>query len=87
MKTIYKYAIPNTSLLELNLTKGAIVRHFGEQNNILMIWVELWPHGLEREVRKFVIKGTGWDIEDDLKYIATVVCTSGYVWHLYEVIP
>jgi hypothetical protein len=43
------------------------------------------PNTSELEGRHICIVGTGWDVEDNMKYITTYM--DGYfVWHVFELI-
>jgi hypothetical protein len=83
MKTIYKYPL-NSHDCTLQLPKGAEILTVQLQNQIPTLWALVNPMTVTEE-RHICIVGTGWDVEDTMKYITTYM--DGYfVWHAFELI-
>jgi hypothetical protein len=83
MKTIYKYTLDSQDCT-LNLPKGAEILTIKLQNNIPTLWALVNPMTVTEE-RHICIVGTGWQVEDNMKYITTYM--DGYfVWHVFELI-
>jgi hypothetical protein len=83
MKTIYKYTLDSQDCT-LNLPKGAEILTVQLQNGIPTLWA-LVNNMTVTEKRHICIVGTGWDVEDNMKYITTYM--DGYfVWHVFELI-
>jgi len=83
MKTIYKYTLDSQDCT-LQLPKGAELLTVQLQNGIPTLWALVNPMTVTEE-RHICIVGTGWDVEDNMKYITTYM--DGYfVWHAFELI-
>jgi hypothetical protein len=83
MKTIYKYPLHSKDCT-LQLPKGAEILTVQLQNEIPTLWALVNPMTVTEE-RHICIVGTGWDVEDNMKYITTYM--DGYfVWHAFELI-
>ncbi len=88
-QVIYKYPLALTPAQSIYLPEGAKILHFGNQNEIPTLWVEVDPDAAV-ELRYFRMVGTGHKSPTDIMsvYIGTASFNSGYlVWHLYEVSP
>ena len=83
MKTIYKYPLHSKDCI-LQLPKGAEILTVQLQNENPTLWALVNPMTVTEE-RHICIVGTGWDVEDTMKYITTYM--DGYfVWHAFELI-
>jgi hypothetical protein len=83
MKKIYKYELTSQDCT-LKLPKGAEILTVKLQNTTPTLWALVDPEA-ELEARHICIVGTGWDVEDNMKYITTYI--DGYfVWHIFELI-
>jgi len=83
MKTIYKYTL-NSKDCTLQLPKGAEILTVQLQNENPTLWALVNPITVTEE-RYICIVGTGWQVEDNMKYITTYM--DGYfVWHVFELI-
>lgn len=90
---IYKYTLPEplpfaAHSVELELPTGAWVMNFDAQDGEIRMWAMVDPEA-ETETRRFLVQGTGRDIEydvDDLLYMDTVQ-RGTFVWHVFEVAP
>ncbi len=83
MKTINKYTLDSQDWT-LQLPKGAELLTVQLQNGIPTLWALVNPMTVTEE-RHICIVGTGWDVEDNMKYITTYM--DGYfVWHVFELI-
>lgn len=78
--TIWKYVIGIATTLELPI--GATFLDAQLQGADLCAWF-LVDQSAKTEPRKFKIFGTGHEIPDGLKYLATFQ-QPRYVWHLFE---
>jgi len=83
MKTIYKYTLDSHDCT-LQLPKDAEILTVQLQNQIPTLWALVNPMTVTEE-RHICIVGTGWDVEDTMKYITTYM--DGYfVWNAFELI-
>lgn len=88
MRTIYKYTI-NTARrqTDFHFPKDAEVIHVAMKDDATEINVNFWVEANfneKRELHKFIIYGTGHEINDGDTYVGTAVGRT-FVWHLYEV--
>ena len=86
MKTIYKYEIPVEEKFSIPIPQGCRILKVGMQHGRVYLWA-LVETDREMVERKFAIKGTGQEINDDefLEYIGTFFQLQGtFVWHLFE---
>lgn len=85
MKTVvWKHPVPDV-VNHLDLTSGARVLHFGEQNGALFLWEAHDPSMLSKDIRTFETVGTGWSADvDPARYIGTAQTGGGFVFHLFE---
>lgn len=69
----------------ISLPAGAEVIHAGRQEGIPCVWAlcDSDPH-LEREERRFAIRGTGHDVPEGARHIASQF-EGPFVWHFFEV--
>ena len=83
MKTIYKYELRSQDA-SIKLPLGAEILTVQIQDGRPMIWALVDPESVL--VDRFIsIVGTGWQVEDNTKYICTFM--EGYfVWHVFEMI-
>ena len=86
MKAIWKFEIPIGEKVQISMPIGAQIIAFQTQFDKQCIWaiVEL---GVEFEVRRFVIVGTGQKFEKiPGQYIGTAQMIVGtLIWHLFEI--
>ena len=82
MKTIYKYTLQMNCANHISLNKKSEVVKFAIQNNQPCIWVICDTDNIT-ENRIFGIVGTGWKIEENMRYIDTAF-EGPFVWHLFE---
>ena len=88
MRTVYKYPIPVTDVVRLDLPIGAELLHVAPQGEHVCLWALVEPLA-EQERRVFLVRGTGQPIADDLKlvHVGTFLIQSGsLVFHLFEVL-
>ena len=84
MKTIYKYPLTSQDCT-LHLPKDSEILTIKLQNENPTLWALVNPNTSELEERHICIVGTGWQVEDNMKYITTYM--DGYfVWHVFELI-
>lgn len=85
--TIWKYDLkPNC---EVELPIGAKVLSVGEQYNEVKMWVQVDPTETKKELRQFILVGTGMngELSGNEQFIGTAICYSGaLVLHVFEVI-
>lgn len=65
MRTIWKYPIPVGDSFELELPRGAIVRHIGGQEEGPVMWVEVPDTDETLHLRRFFLARTGHPIPGD----------------------
>ena len=87
MKTIYKYPIRMArGVQEIELPKGSDVVNFVIKIDGMFLYAIVDPMEEEQEIRKFVVYGTGWDINySNYKYIGAVLLTEYEIYHLLEI--
>lgn len=83
MKTIYKYALGSTGLINVFMPDYAQPLHVGMQNGVPHVWA-LVDEAMPIRPRRFLVVGTGWDITTSLPYIGTAHNDSGLVWHVFD---
>lgn len=82
---IYKYGLDVEGSQIVSLPKGASVLSVGEQKDGLMLWAAANPEEQHYDRRIIEIFGTGHPIEvAPRRFIGTVQCKNGLVWHVYE---
>lgn len=86
--SIFKYGLDIADEVVIQMPKGAIIRHVGEQpmsKDNVQIWAQVDRREplVPRTIRVF---GTGHDLPNDPgTYIGTVITRGGMlVWHLYD---
>lgn len=91
-KQIWKFALQADAYIaagvvgSIVMPEGSKVIHSGAQDGMVRLWAVVVV-GNAPETRKFVIYGTGHDIErDDLEHISTFQ-KGGLVFHVFEVKP
>ncbi len=82
MKTIYKYTLDSQDCT-LQLPKGSELLTVKLQNQIPTLWALVNPNTSQSEERHICIVGTGWQVEDNMKYITTYM--DGYGYYQMEV--
>jgi len=83
MKVIYKYELRSQDA-SMKLPKGAEILSVAIQDGRPMMWALVDPENV-LEDRFISTVGTGWELEDNMKYICTYM--DGYfVWHVFEII-
>lgn len=83
MKTIYKYELRSQDT-SMKLPKEAEILTVQIQDGRPMLWALVDPENV-LEDRFIYTVGTGWEVEDNMKYICTYI--EGYfVWHVFEMI-
>lgn len=88
MFTIYKYHIPVTDKLEIELPKAYKILSFDTQDNDLYLWC-LVDTNAEKNIVKFSVFGTGFEIKpeeiNNLEYVGTAQQNKGgLIWHLFK---
>ena len=84
MKTIYKYKLDGGRTTTLELPELARVIHCAIQGDEYCIWVRV-DTDAPKVKRSFTIVGTGWEIEDSLGHVGTIL-DGAFVWHIFEVL-
>ena len=86
MKRIWKYPLKVVGGIQyISLPLDSSVKYVGSQNNSLYLWVEFDKFYDIDAARRFVVIGTGMDIQLDAVYHGTVQMGL-FVWHVYELI-
>jgi len=84
MRRVYKYPLELTAHPQsVTMPGDAAVVHFAMQGDTPTIWAIVDPISSAREMRNFVIRGTGHDLDEELHYIGTAF-HGPLVWHLFE---
>lgn len=84
MKTIFKYHLFGPGETTSNrMPNDFQVVKFGMQDGMFVMWALIDKDAHHRYVHKFKVVGTGWDIEEDEKYIDTIQ-VGEFVWHLVQ---
>lgn len=83
--TIWKFKIPITDLIELEMPKGAQVIHVEGQGACGSMWAIVKPTA-ERVKRQFYLIGTGHNFDKEGKCYMGTFLTGEFVWHLFEII-
>lgn len=84
MKSIYKYELAITDSQQIAMPAGSKILTAQAQNGVVCLWAEV-DADVKEEFRHFRFVGTGHQLPDGLRYIATVQ-TAIFVWHVYEAI-
>lgn len=84
-KTIWKYRLTEISN-SISVPRGAEILSVGIQYGTGCIWMLVNPSDLVRNLRTFIIHGTGQPIEGEVgKHIGTFQNEAqGTVWHIFE---
>ena len=83
MKSIFKYPLEITDVVDIEMPVGSIVCHVNTQRGKAFIWAEV-DTNKPVEQRRFYVYGTGNPmIERHQIYLGTFF-QSAFVWHLYE---
>lgn len=86
MKRVYKYPVPMRSTkFSIPLPRSFKFLRIGFQADILQMWAEVSPEEPKLPI-DFQVFGTGQDMPDGLKYLATYD-NGPFVLHLFQVTP
>lgn len=87
MKTIWKFDIPITDTVQIEMPEKAKILYVGTTDGFgVSVWV-LVNTGAKKEMRMLYIRGTGHKLGNAVEegYIGTVVTYGGsLVWHIFE---
>ena len=82
-EAIWKFTLEATQVMQkVSMPKGARILHTGLQDGKITFWAEV-VQSAEKEMRKFLVVGTGWELPPDRNYIGTAQAPP-FVWHIYE---
>jgi hypothetical protein len=82
-EAIWKFPLEVTQAVQkVSMPKGARILHAGLQDGKLAFWAEV-VQSAEKETRRFLVVGTGWELPPDRNYVGTVQAPP-FVWHIYE---
>jgi hypothetical protein len=84
MKTIHKYTLTSQDYT-LTLPKGAEILTVKLQNGVPTLWAIVDTEEYLKDSRHICIVGTGWELNDNMKYIETYM-EEYFVWHVFELI-
>lgn len=88
MKTIFKYILsPGLNSFEMPL--GSVVLSAREQGSNVCIWAEVNTNVLKKEMRRFMVFGTGHEMHGDLdrEFLGTaLIAADDLVLHVFEVL-
>lgn len=82
MRTIFKYPFETADEVWIDMPADAEILTIQIQRGVPCVWALVVP-GEELETRYFKIYGTGSEIYEGGKYIATYQ-TGSFVWHVFE---
>lgn len=84
MRTVFKYAVPITDDIEIEMHKGATPLSFQEQHGAACVWA-LVDTEAPKTMRRFRLAGTGHTLDaDDGTYVGTAQFRGGsLVFHLF----
>lgn len=91
MRKVWKYPLPITDTVALQMPTGAVILDVQVQTNtlndtLLFMWALVDP-GASIETRRFRIAGTGHPIDGAVEHIASVQLAGGeLVFHVFEAI-
>jgi hypothetical protein len=84
VKTIWKYALPVSSVVTLEMPRHAKVLTVQMQDGGACLWAEVDPEA-PKLPRKFFVAGTGHDLPDvRYAYVGTFQPMGGLVFHVFE---
>ena len=88
---IYKYELKMIGLNQIKIPAGANVFSVGlDPADRLCIWALVNPEETKEDVRKFMVAGTCWDLQNEVSkdlsanFLGTVR-QQPYMWHVWEV--
>lgn len=88
MNTIHKYQLHITDEQSITMPVGAEILTVQNQQETLCIWAIVDDEKQEKELRHFVIRGTGHKLYETInphKYLGSVQFRGGeLVWHVFE---
>lgn len=82
---LYKFTISESQIADevwIGMPQFAKVIHVAEQRGMICLWA-LVNREEPAEPRKFLIRGTGQEVEADLRYVGTAH-VNPFVWHIFE---
>lgn len=91
MRTVWKFQLATREDGEVDRVRadvevplGTVPLTFGYQGGQLCMWGEV-PNSTVMGIKRLTywIVGTGWDIQKDIMYVATVF-DGPFVWHIYR---
>ena len=84
-KTVWKFPLELERLTTVAMPAGARIISVGRQKaGVPTIWAEVDSEETAKEIRVFLIVGTGHPLpEIDLAFVGTVF-DEPFVWHIYE---
>lgn len=88
MKTIHKYALPQSGIWTVALPTGAEALHVDlDPSGQLSLWALVDTDQVNYTNRTFHVIGTGRRVPDNLKHLGTVR-QADFMWHVFEeVVP
>lgn len=86
--TIWKYEVKVADYFELEMPKGTQILTIRTQRGVPCIWALVVNPKNKKEIRKFVVVGTGHEFfYDSAKYIGTfLVFDDNFIGHLFELL-
>ena len=82
MMSIWKFPLKVCDHQVVSMPKGATILSVQEQGGVPTIWA-LCNIDAPREDRMFITRGTGFEFDDDSRWIGTVKL-GPFVWHVFE---
>lgn len=85
--TIWKFHIPIEDQFTITMPRDAELLFVATQGDVGCLWARVVP-GRAPEQRKFLLRGTGHDIELDHRHVGSFMIRGGsLVFHLFEESP
>jgi hypothetical protein len=88
-RLVWKYPLPKHDKIAVVMPKGAVLLHFAAQEEQPTLWAWCDPEETEKETRRFLLIGTGREVDTSqtmLDYVGTAQFLGGQlIFHLFEI--
>lgn len=90
MTTVWKFQLEgkNRDLInydDLSVSINArVISAAVDNDGRLTVWVEVDPGAVIQVLHRVFVIGTGRPVPLRARFVQTVVCNDGYVWHIYD---
>ena len=84
-RRVFKYEVPAETEFILEMPTGAKVLHVAEQGMGVCLWALVDPEVFVFEDRRFVVRGTGHLVPENVDWVGTWLQDGGrFVFHLFQ---